>query len=153
MFKLNFKTTTDAIPYVLDNLTSKEPLLILFIILSITLLYRLFLQPLVSLYSIFLKKEIKVKIKLSNNETIHNAYLLYPTFGNRLLLGNKPLSSSSDHKFAISRDKIEYIEFFIRDVFSRDTHYNKDQISFGKKDTPKVFISNHKNYRKIKRKR
>ncbi len=79
----------------------------------ITVLYWLFLKPAIKFFTTIDSVEIKVKIRLSNGQVIRDAYLLYPTYGNQILLGDKNDPALCYHKVSLPISKIEYIEFFI----------------------------------------
>ncbi|ASJ54453.1 hypothetical protein BP422_13340 [Brevibacillus formosus] len=79
----------------------------------ITVLYWLFLKPAIRFFTTMDSEEIKVKIRLSNGQVIRDAYLLYPTHSNQILLGDKNDPALCYHKISLPVSKIEYIEFFI----------------------------------------
>ncbi|MED2010906.1 hypothetical protein P4V39_22825 [Brevibacillus borstelensis] len=84
------------------------------IILCITtFLYWLLLKPAIKFFTDVDSIEIKVKIRLSNGQVIRDAYLLYPTYGNQILLGDKSDPDLCFHKISLPLSKIEFIEFFI----------------------------------------
>lgn len=83
------------------------------IVILATFLYWLLLKPPIKFFLRLDYEEIKVKIRLSNGQVIRDAYLLYPTHGKQILLGDNLDADRCFHKIALPLSKIEYIEFFI----------------------------------------
>jgi hypothetical protein len=77
-----------------------------FVYLFLLLFYLLTLRKI-------LHEEIKVELLLSNGDLIKNAYLLHPTYGKRILLGNHPDQNYCKETIVIPLNKIEYVRFFI----------------------------------------
>lgn len=86
---------------------------IFLVLCFVTILYWLFLKPPIRFFTTMDSEDIKVKIRLSNGQVIRDAYLLYPTHGNQILLGDKNDPALCYHKISLPVSKIEYIEFFI----------------------------------------
>ncbi|MED2253158.1 hypothetical protein [Brevibacillus parabrevis] len=97
--------------YSSTNLTNKFELLVFIYIIQYFLL-----KPCLNLMPKIYTEEIRVCIRLTNGEKIQNAYLLYPMFGKKILLGDKSIPSECRHKIAIAYDRIEYIEFYITPI-------------------------------------
>lgn len=75
--------------------------------------YHLFLRFIRKFFKIILHQDIMIEIVLNNGTQINNAYLLHPTYGNKILIGNHPHAIDCTETFVISQKNIEYIRFFI----------------------------------------
>lgn len=70
----------------------------------------LFFLPLFSIYNYILTPFIRIKVKLSNGETINGGYFLHTTFGNQIVIGDNPFLSKCKQTLIIKKNEIIYYE-------------------------------------------
>ncbi|KXG09915.1 hypothetical protein AT864_01475 [Anoxybacillus sp. P3H1B] len=82
-------------------------------VIAYTPLYILQLYPFRRILNKLIYEEVKAKIILTNGQVICNAFVLHPTYGSKILIGDKPEQVYCTQLIAIPKDKIEYIEFLV----------------------------------------
>jgi hypothetical protein len=94
-------------------------------------------------------EEIKVKIVLTNGHVINNAFLLHPTYGNNILIGDKPDQNYCTHLITVPKGKIEYIEFFIKPKGYYDIRdYENNKIIISSNETKQQILKDVDDMRK-----
>ncbi|WP_096201932.1 hypothetical protein [Bacillus sp. FJAT-45350] len=112
------------------------------------LFYFASLLPLFALCKRLFHQDIHVIIKLSNGQIIKNAYLLHPTYGNRIVIGEYPIPDMCEHLMVIPNKKIVHIQFFISTEIRPKSLVKKEKspiiITKSKHSTRKRIIKNNK---------
>ena len=81
------------------------------IILLVYVLYRLLLQPVISIFNKMSTTFIVATITLTNGTKLHNKYILRPSVDGNLLIGDKPRPTEDCDKIMLPRTSILIIEF------------------------------------------
>ena len=118
--------------------------MLLTVVFLLSAVYLILIFPFIRAFNKIFRINTPATIILKNGDRIINAYVLYPTYKNKLLIGDSPDVYSCSKNIAINNENVEYIVF--------DVDYNNKR-NIGYKENEIVIINNNKSDTRPHRKR